>query len=92
MKRPENWRRTCATLTPDSHSPLRLIGKLLIGYLDTTTDDSDEEDPRASYLPTGALGTSSMAAPIPRPPKGKLPPGILPSDMDDEEDESLLLR
>jgi cytochrome b involved in lipid metabolism len=49
----------------------RLIGKLHIGYLDTTPDcdDSDDEDEKLSYLPHSKAINDEFPIPVPRPPK-----------------------
>jgi hypothetical protein len=44
-----------------------LVGKLLIGYLDKTQDDSDEDDDSPAYLPTSIKSTADgFAMPAPR--------------------------
>lgn len=51
-----------------SHRPCSLIGKLLIGYLDTSRTSSESES--TSYLPTQvSTRKEGFAVPAPRVPK-----------------------
>ena len=76
----------------DTH---RLIGTLLLGYLDTSRsqDDDDDDDDRKSrsYLPQKTV--DGFAVPAPRPPTCRPVPKMLGSDdksNDDEKDEDPL--
>jgi len=77
-----------------------LVGNLLIGYLDTSSQEEEEESSPASYLPTTpqVLGNDGFAMPAPRPPKTKgtnivAAPSVLSSsslsNKDEEEDEEM---
>jgi len=72
---------TCIPKILDANAPYRrLIGQLLIGYLDTSrlpddeSDDDDDEEGKLLYLPqqisTPPSFDDGFAMPAPRPKKG----------------------
>lgn len=60
-----------------------LIGVLLLGYLDDSATEEDEDESR-SYMPTNAKANDAFALPVARPPRA-VPP-MLPPDNDEEAD------
>ena len=60
----------------------RLIGTLLLGYLDDSGNRDDDDDER-SYLPTQVKGNDGFAVPVARPPRQV--PSMLPRDDEDDE-------
>lgn len=64
------------------HVTVRLIGTLLLGYVDDTGVKDDDDEDGHSYLP---LQVGGFAVPAPRPPKTV--PSLLPNDIDQDDDE-----
>lgn len=52
-----------------SHAINSLVGKLLIGYLDTEPDSDEEDDSSPLYVMPGSV--DGFAMPAPRPPTAK---------------------
>lgn len=73
-------RLTPSSLTIVTHS---LIGTLLLGYLDDSGRNVDDDESR-SYLPSNVKGNDGFAVPVPRPPRSV--PSMLPKDEEEEED------
>ena len=65
-----------------------LIGKLLIGYVDTSSGKRDEKS--SSYLPQ-MMTSDGFAIPAPKPPKAVAAPKLLPTKKEEEEEDVVAL-
>ena len=64
----------------------RLIGNLLLGYVDDSGTRKDDDDTR-SYLPPQVQPKDGFAIPAPRPPKVVAP--MLPKDEEADEPDGI---